>query len=784
LIKKVKLKNWRSHEDTELEFDRGINVIMGRMGSGKSSIMDAICFALFNTFPILQKKIIKLDDIIMRYPKEKKIASVDVWFEMNEKEYHVKRIIEKNKGTTTSELRENEKLLEGPKSNAVTKLIEKILGIDYELFSRAVYSEQNNIDYFLTLRPSDRKKKIDELLMIDKFEFLRSATVSILNKVKERMKNRLNDIENINEKELLKKKINIENEIKSIKNELKENEISIIKLKKKLEEDELKISEMEKIKMHLDDLNKNLALNKGQLLTLMSMIEKIKIKIKGQKIEDIEIKLDNLKNKQNDISKRKNEIETEIDLLLKSSDKIVNEIGRINSEMKTIEKNIREKKIYEDKVNEYKIMYNNLDALNNKINKKRNELEFLQIKLGSIKNEIDMYEDSIKKLQTSKNKCPVCGAELKEDKKNNLINEKKNKIKNLKEDIDNINTSMKNMKDEIDKLSKEKNIWEKINAKMETIKEVDKDKIKKELTILEDKKTKINSDIENLKKEKKSIEENYNLISNQLTDLKKIKDMFVELNENKIKYENLEKKIKIIESEIKSITFNEKEYQELKSELMKLSSKEGEINTSIQKDNEMLLDKNNLMVEISNQIKLLEKYKRDYKILKIMDMQLPKFKEAIEKTQIQLRNELIDLVNNNMSSIWKKFYPYEELEDIRLNTLSNDYKLELFNGSEWTPVEGIASGGERTAAAITLRIALSISLVKQLKWLILDEPTHNLDEVAIESFSFILREKLSSMVNQIFIITHEEKLETAVTGNFYKLKKEKGITKEFKEDVE
>ena len=43
------------------------------------------------------------------------------------------------------------------------------INLNYDLFSRAVYSEQNQIDYFLKLTASQRKEKFDELLEINIF---------------------------------------------------------------------------------------------------------------------------------------------------------------------------------------------------------------------------------------------------------------------------------------------------------------------------------------------------------------------------------------------------------------------------------------------------------------------------------------------------------------------------------------------------------------------------------------------------------------------------------------
>ena len=91
-------------------------------------------------------------------------------------------------------------------------------------------------------------------------------------------------------------------------------------------------------------------------------------------------------------------------------------------------------------------------------------------------------------------------------------------------------------------------------------------------------------------------------------------------------------------------------------------------------------------------------------------------------------------------------------------------------------MEGNVSGGERTSAVLTLRLALAVVLAPSLRLMLLDEPTHNLDVRAIEELASTLRDKVSNVIEQTFIITHEEKLEDAVTGRLYRL--DRGETKE------
>src|SRR3990172_9183325 len=187
MITRIALKGWKSHLDSELEFSKGVNAIIGIMGSGKTSIMDAISFALYGTFPALQTRKIVLDDLVMRKPQKRKKAEMELDFQEDGSTYSIKRVIEAEKGTTLAEIRKDGILLDVNPAN-VTRQVESILGMDYGLFSRAVYSEQNGLDYFLRVPKGQRMQQIDEMLKVDKYEDAREGSVSLSNRISSNLK--------------------------------------------------------------------------------------------------------------------------------------------------------------------------------------------------------------------------------------------------------------------------------------------------------------------------------------------------------------------------------------------------------------------------------------------------------------------------------------------------------------------------------------------------------------------------------------------------------------------
>ena len=152
------------------------------------------------------------------------------------------------------------------------------------------------------------------------------------------------------------------------------------------------------------------------------------------------------------------------------------------------------------------------------------------------------------------------------------------------------------------------------------------------------------------------------------------------------------------------------------------------------------------------------------------------FGACIEATQGELRQNMIQTINDAMQSIWEDIYPYKDYTNAKLVIINGGYDLVVLNrNNEWVRVEGILSGGERSAAAICIRIAFSLVLTKNLSMLILDEPTHNLDSNAIQKLSTMLRENLPSLVEQIFVITHDKELEKAASSSIYLLERNKDL---------
>ena len=83
IFTKLKLINFKSHENTTINFDKGISVIVGENGAGKSTILEAISFALFKQYTAK-----KIDDLVRNNAES---MTVELEFSSNNREYRIVR---------------------------------------------------------------------------------------------------------------------------------------------------------------------------------------------------------------------------------------------------------------------------------------------------------------------------------------------------------------------------------------------------------------------------------------------------------------------------------------------------------------------------------------------------------------------------------------------------------------------------------------------------------------------------------------------------------------------
>lgn len=196
IIKKLVLENFGSFfKRTEIFFpSSGLFLISGPTGSGKTTILEAISFALFGRVPRYGSDDDILKRISSKYNTPKvKTTEVELQFILSDKEYFIKRLIkfspsEEPKQEVIFGTIQPEKKVISAKVREYEHQICKLLGIEsikkaYESFTKSIFLPQNAFDRFLYLPPRDREDLIFELL-----------NLNIYKKIKERINKEYNEI--------------------------------------------------------------------------------------------------------------------------------------------------------------------------------------------------------------------------------------------------------------------------------------------------------------------------------------------------------------------------------------------------------------------------------------------------------------------------------------------------------------------------------------------------------------------------------------------------------------
>ena len=144
MLENLAVSNFRSHEKTEIGLHSGLNVFLGEVGAGKTSILEALSFSLFGKISTNLTQ----TELIRRGSKHAKVILV---FTVGSEKYKIERriFLKKPQKAKLWLYKNNNWKLAVEGSNAVSKSIEEILGVDASTFLAAIYASQGEIKKML-----------------------------------------------------------------------------------------------------------------------------------------------------------------------------------------------------------------------------------------------------------------------------------------------------------------------------------------------------------------------------------------------------------------------------------------------------------------------------------------------------------------------------------------------------------------------------------------------------------------------------------------------------------
>ena len=491
---RLELKEFGPYKNEIIEWDKIINepifLITGKTGSGKSTLFDAITYALYN-------KTTGGKDIASLRTKtalDKDKTQVNFDFELSGKKYRIERTLAYlkagNKNLTSGKvalMQYNDGKLEvlATKEQEVKEKVEELIGLDDKQFCQIIILPQGKFKEFLLSKSSEKKETLRSLFntyFYQKFvEQLQEQAKKIDSSHKQKEKELITRFEQFDiEEELIK--------FEYLKDENFEEILSIIQS----QEETIKIEKKELLK-----LERSFSKEKEKFIELSKLNDKFS-ELKSNKSE-----LEELSEKEDYYSRLKLEVE-KLKELQKSKDKIIEYSTLLNkqSQLRKFEKDLL---IDTEK---YKLDLENNKKLELELNAQKTDIEelrketidykFFYNNLNELilaKNNIEIYSKTLEELTLKKETYKELDSSLKVAKESYLEDIEEKNI--LESSIGKLKLEVLKKEQDVEKLEEYNNKLSEVNDKSVKL-TIDK----KQLEELEVEKKKLEQEVELLNKNK------------------------------------------------------------------------------------------------------------------------------------------------------------------------------------------------------------------------------------------------------------------------------------------
>ncbi|MBP9491331.1 MAG: SMC family ATPase [Aliarcobacter sp.] len=775
ILTNLKLENFKKYTNFEIAFESGLIGIIGKNGAGKSTIFEAILFALYGELKN------KGDKEVVRNSNasSKDAVIVELDFEFDTIEYKVIREFRGKTLSANAKLYKNSELITtGAKE--VTTSIMNLTKMSKDAFVHTLFASQKELTSLSNSKPEDRKKMIRKLLGLEKIDFVEkelieksrelkreiSAFAEVLLSAEDISIKKEHIVEYTNQSELLQKDINTRTTLL----------------------DNTKTQE-QTIKQELELYTKT----KEQKQNLQARCELLKSSIKSHQINQDKLsnELNNLKVKQEELrglQSVKQEY-TSLHESIKEQEKLkefhIRKEGLIleQNELRDQYKKAKETiSLLEFETKEHKELVEKEKALELKLESIKQTLIQIQTKektlLQEIAGEQKLISDISKKIENITNlgresNCPTCTRPLLDEYDNVILSlehivktTQKEKIEkatiNLEEiqkNKEQIEESQKAYIKEHFELSKAINLIESKNKDLQLQKEHFEKvtqkgvKNKTELAKLEiysyD-----NTIHEQLLLKQKELKTKYEYVLSLETMLKRVDSIKEELqtsiqNQDKYNLELLKKDL-----EFQAINYDEVKHQEKIKQYDEVQSQKDSLTAVI---NELKIK----IATIQGQIKTIQESLNNNEI-QLSKVQTKKDDlndyEKIKISLAEFKTKLNSKVAPRISDIASTMYAQITKGKYQHIEVSNDFDFYIYDEGKKYPIERF-SGGEIDLANLVLRIAISKTLselsgASSVEFLAFDEVFGSQDEnrrmEILEAFHTI-----KEQYRQIFLISHE-----------------------------
>ena len=405
VFREVNFKNFLStgNTPTTIRLDKdNTTLIIGENGSGKSTVLDALCFGLFGK----AFRNIKKDQLINSV--NERDCKVEVYFDIGKRKYHIIRGIKPGR----FEIYCNGKMINQDASarDYQKHLEENILKLNYRSFTQVVILGSSSFVPFMQLTPAARREVVEEILDIKIFSMMNRVLKWKIKDMKEKQEDVKHQFVMTNTKinmttehiEYTKEK---SKESKSaLETKIRDNEKEVMELKDQVNQliyevddwrDKVLPSQAEFKKEQTDFINVRVKLHDNS----KRMEKEIKFFNENDDCPTCEQPIDN-EFKERAIERRADKMMTNACALTRMDE----QIKSMDAQEKLYNKKDKETRDKEVEAAKKTTSANSIEDFNVDLRKQIEELQTIDADLVEEKTKLKLYKDELKTIEREKNK--------------------------------------------------------------------------------------------------------------------------------------------------------------------------------------------------------------------------------------------------------------------------------------------------------------------------------------------------------------------------------------------
>lgn len=803
ILNYVELENIRSYEKERIDFPRGITLFEGDIGSGKSTVLMGIEFALFG----LGSQ--KPESLLSKKASE---GSVILEFEVDEKRYLVKRKLRRKGDSVSQDAKESYLIYDGQTEPlSPSELKQRILQIlkfnepsdprsESRIFRYAVFTPQEEMKQILR-DAGKRLETIRKAFGVEDYRIITDNAKSMSGKIKESMVEFAVRFERVDEDEKNAAKSResanqLETAIAKLEQEKRSLDEKKSKIVKELDTLNERIKQKERLQIQQDKINEQI---KSKISTI-SIFESQSTSAQKE-IAQIDSSMLDLGKIVQPTMRTINEIDLQISELSDLRDRIMNGKSNLRSlefDLARLQKDLGE--FVHLSKSEPDMIRKDLEEIRAKIEsgvREKSELERQRITLEKEDKDI---KNLIAELQNLGAKCPHCEHDLTPEHKKRVEAERSERLQGVQANLSQIDAEILEVTQKVDDLKKEelqkdqklrhiertaplRDQWFEKNSLVDALRK-DVPELESQFAVKEEESFQMmpGEDALSYLRRLKDAQKEYMHSKQKASELElqkqklmlAIKDAQFSIDEQKSSITQLRKELELISGHLE-------EFSELEQTAMEKSREQSELERNLD-DIRSLLIKNAQILEgerartLELEDRIAEAKQWQAKHHKFSNYYLW-MREFFIPTIDKIEKQVLLSIQQDFNEVYRKWYSVL-IEDVTKESKIDENFTPLVEQDGFLQDVEFLSGGEKTSIALAYRLALN-SMMRQesegLKsnLLILDEPTDGFSKTQLSKVRNLLYELKSQ---QIILVSHEKELETYV-DNIFHITKDSGVSR-------